>query len=518
MYKLGCLLDPRAYYSLDATTKIVFALFSANLALAGDVNWSKICEALTESPWFMERMIDKKGLHRKSGSLNTVYVLDNIGIQMGSQFQHTMGKAIFGALMDEASFQRDKSQQAQKTYNELSSRMASRFIEAGGRIPGHLWLASSPKDATDFLQSRIDASKDTSGTLILNNISAWDVRPHLLAGGTFQVFVGNTNKDARIIEENEKIPAEDLNDIIDVPNTYKDRFKRDLLISIMNYAGIRIHSDAALIKSVQQINDSMTIDNPFTRIIIPLPFREEEGQIIDFINLPYFQDIRHRIANRFIHIDAAYAGDRLGIAATYCLLKDRTIYRYLESSPDLSLEGLDKEYFVDFAIAIDHVQGQEISLKKVETFIKYLIKVLGYPVACISADTFQSKRTLQEFELSGFNSASISVDRTRDPYLFLREQLYDKKLIMPKNELLKRELLNLRDTGGKIDHPLNGSKDCSDAVCGSLWNCSRSTNLINVGELSRQNLVESGAIDYSMYDTSNPDVMEALQHFDVFGL
>ena len=520
MYKLGCLADPRKYYKQDATTKIVFGLFSANLALAGDVNWSKICEALTTSPWFEERMLDRKGLQKKAGSLNLVYVLDNIGIQMGSQFQHTMGKAIFGALLDEASFQQTKSGQAQKTYSELSNRMATRFMDATtGSVPGHLWLASSPKDASDFLQERMDKAKDDKGVLIINDVAAWDVKPNLLKGGTFQVFTGDTTRDARILPEGEAPRPDEESNIIKVPKVFHDRFKKDLLISIMNLAGIRTTSEISVFKSASLINDAMTLENPFTKPIIQLPFQQGAGELTDYMNLEYFRDIRHPECNRFLHLDAAYSNDRFGIAAVYAKINNRN-YR-VDGDTDVyaTLDYQDRTYHVDWAIAIEAIPGQEIPLKKIETFIKYLIKVLNYPVSMISADTFQSKRTLQEFEAQKFNTKSTSVDRTRDPYLLFKDCVNDRKIIMTKHELLKLELLKLRDTGLKIDHPsgtaFGNSKDVADAVCGALYDCSLSNDIYSRAKMVASCLETEGSISYSDIDMNDPNAIEALEYLNM---
>lgn len=481
IYKLGCLVNPRDYYGLDESTDIVFGLFSANLQLAGDVNWGKIVEGLLNSPWFSERLVDERGLKKKAGSLNLVQLFNKIGIQMGSRFQHTMGKAIFGALLDEAAFQQEKSQQAQKTYSELSIRMASRLTELTN-MPGHLWLASSPKDASDFLQERITKSKGIKGILIKDNIAQWHVKPNMLKQGTFKVFVGSENKDPFIVENEKDLKDEDLRYVIDVPNQYKDKFKLDIVIAIMNLAGIRSISDMAFIKSVSVINESMTLDNPFTKNVFTLPFGDGEGEIMDFMNLSYFKDIRYPEYKRFIHLDYAYSSktlDRLGIAAVYSKIDDVNIYKYISDDHIINLDDTDKTFIVDFAIGIEPVKGEEISLKKVERFIKYL-KSIDYPIGMISADTFQSKRSLQEFELCGFNTQNISVDRSRDPYIFYRQLLNRRKIIQVRHDLLKKELLGLRDDGTKIDHESTGSKDVADAVCGAITSCSMSKNFVNM--------------------------------------
>ena len=185
-----------------------------------------------------------------------------------------------------------------------------------------------------------------------------------------------------------------------------------------------------------------------------------DKQLIDFCDLTYFKDIRHPDYNRFIHIDAAYSTNTLdvyGLAAGYCILTDNTIIN--EQHPDLineedAFSKKDRQYFIDFAVGITAPKGQEVSLTKVQDFIEYLIKKCNYPVACISADQFQSKQTLQNLQTKGFNTEYISVDRTRDPYLFLRYLIHNKQVSIAKNDYLKLELRKLRDDGKKIDHPV----------------------------------------------------------------
>ena len=38
-----------------------------------------------------------------------------------------------------------------------------------------------------------------------------------------------------------------------------------------------------------------------------------------------------------------------------------------------------------------------------------------------------------------------------------------------KNDLRENGLIKLQRVNNRIDHPNNGSKDCSDALCGACW-------------------------------------------------
>lgn len=519
IYKCGCLKQPAAFYGLAPNTKLIFAVFSANLALSGDVNWGDLTTAIKEMPWFQGKIVDQKGLDKKNGSLVAVEVLPQIYIQMGSRFGHGMGKALMEVLIDEAAFQQEKSGQAQKTYNETSSRMFTRFASYSkrGELPGHLWLISSPKDATDFLQQQIDAAKESNSpsTLIMDNIASWEANPANDSPDKFMMFIGNEFKEPHVIEDDEEISEDDLDYIIYPPMRFYDAFKRNPIANIMNLGGIRTVSTASLFQSQTILADAMMSTNPFTKDCIPLPFDTDNLQLMDFMDKDYFSDIRHPEANRFIHLDAAFSSDtldRFGIAACYCVFTDKTIYsnieRRMKMEPDI-FEKAERQFFIDFAIGIEPLPHQKVPFKKIENFIFYLIKKLGYPVASISADTFQSQRTLQEFESAKLPTENISVDRKKDPYLFLRDCVYDRDIVMPNNEVLKHELKKLREDSKKIDHPsVNGTKDIADAVCGALWACKKSNNIINLAKLSSAILNPYGPAEYGKLSETERQALE----------
>ena len=461
IYKLGCLKNPCEFYQLSPGTMIIMAIFSATAATT-KVNWEEITQGIEACPWIKRKIVDKRGVERKIGPVVPVEVIPGIFVQTGSKFQHSMGKAIFSAMMDEAAFGGANKNDSQKSYNELSSRIKTRFSKWGskGNTPGQLFLISSPKEAGDFMQYRIEESQKAGASLtkIMQNIATWDADPDKDSDDKFTVFIGNENKEPCIYEQNEEVPIEEMDYLIYPPMRFYEEFKKDLLISIMNYGGITTTSDMALFKSPTVLNDAFILNNPFQQDVIT--FDKMDKQLIDFCDLTYFKDIRHPDYNRFIHIDAAYSTNTLdvyGLAAGYCILTDNTIIN--EQHPDLineedAFSKKDRQYFIDFAVGITAPKGQEVSLTKVQDFIEYLIKKCNYPVACISADQFQSKQTLQNLQTKGFNTEYISVDRTRDPYLFLRYLIHNKQVSIAKNDYLKLELRKLRDDGKKIDHPV----------------------------------------------------------------
>ena len=461
MYKLGCLKDPCTFYGLTPDTQIIMAIFSATGSTAA-VNWNEITTGIEACPWIMEKLVDKRGLEKKNGSIVPVEILPGVFIQTGSKFQHSMGKAIFDGLMDEAAFGGANMKDAQKSYNELSSRIKTRFATWGtkGNTPGQLFLISSPKEAGDFMQHRIEVAQksDSKLTKVLQNIATWDADPRKDSDDKFTVFTGNENKEPCIYEQDADIPIEEMDNLLYVPMRYYEEFKKDLLISIMNYGGVTTTSDMALFKSVTTLNDAFVLQNPFKSDVVELPFARTDKTLMDFCNTEYFKSIRHPEYNRFIHIDAAFSTNTLdvyGLASSYAIYMDNADYTGKQDGNMLNTDlyvSKERMYFVDFAVGITAPKGQEVPLYKIQEFIEWLSKI-GYPIASVSADTFQSKQTLQNLQVKGFDTENVSVDRTRDPYLFLRHLVYNKQVVLPKNEYLKAEMKKLRDDGIKVDHP-----------------------------------------------------------------
>ena len=68
MYKLGCLKDPCSFYGLSPGTMLIFAIFSATGTTVA-VNWQDITTGIEMCPWLNEKVVDRRGLEKKNGSL-----------------------------------------------------------------------------------------------------------------------------------------------------------------------------------------------------------------------------------------------------------------------------------------------------------------------------------------------------------------------------------------------------------------------------------------------------------------
>ena len=78
----------------------------------------------------------------------------------------------------------------------------------------------------------------------------------------------------------------------------------------------------------------------------------------------------------------------------------------------------------------------------------------------------------------GFNVKYASVDKTKDPYLKLSNNILLGLIKMPRSQILRTELINLQNLPKKIDHPAvivvdgkqqAGGKDIADSVASSSY-------------------------------------------------
>jgi len=481
IYKLQCFTDPRAMFSLAPGTRIVFSIFSATLSLASDVNWEYFDKLLNVSPYFRKNCPLPDG--GKKVSYNSVIFPGNIAIDLGSQSSHAIGKAVFGALLDEANFQRVASGQAKNSYLALKRRRSSRFISFGGNVAGKLMLLSSPKLATDFLEDQKKSSRGISSVQVIENTPIWEIRSgsqkDVYSGETFEIFIGSSTKDPFIIEDSsEKVDdlrTEDVDLIRKVPIEYKSDFLSDIQTSLQDIFGLAVTRSFSFINSPQMFEKACVMQNRTTKDVVEVDFYDESSQLSDFIDKNYFSKIPFREHYRFIHIDLAKTEDRAAISSVFARTDEETLgsdLKDLELS-ETEIKGMNRIFYTEFTMFIQAKHGQQIPLYKIHNFIMYLKKI-KYPILKISADQYQSVDLLQRLEVAGFDTEVVSVDRTKIPYVSAKQFIYRGKFLLPKSNLLKEEFLGLIYDGEKIDHPDSGSKDGSDSVVGAMWNALRS--------------------------------------------
>lgn len=467
LYKLLCLKNPTSYYKLAKGSKMAIALFNINLEQSYGVGYCKLQNMLQHSPWFLEN-------GRLGGTKNiTYYPNKNIEIVIGSKMEHFLGRDIFAGFLDEIEFAPGSNPKIElskimKLYTTIKRRMESRYMKLG-RLPGILFLVSSKKSNADFLEQYLKRNKEKPYLFIVDE-PIWTVKAcqSLYSGKTFKVAVGNNYLKSKIIKKESEIKGYKNNgqEIIDIPVEYKEAFELDINTSLMDIAGKALASN---LKYIYYDKLKMCyreyLKNPFTHNEILLGF-DDESRIEDFFLEDYLSK-EDRNKPYFIHWDTSKTGDGTGLAMTTIVstkevkkLKDGEIFH-----------DEDIIHKLVFAIKIKAQPGSEIPFYKIRNFIYYLRDNMYFNIISTTCDSYQSVDTLQQFSLKGFLAETLSVDKTRMPYDAFKNAINEGRYIMPYIEELELEILNLEDDkiAGKIDHPIDGSKDMADACAASLF-------------------------------------------------
>ena len=153
--------------------------------------------------------------------------------------------------------------------------MESRYMKLG-QLPGMLFLVSSKKSDSDFLEQYLKRNKDKPYLYIVDE-PIWVVKADQgkYSGKTFKVAIGNTYLKSKILADNESAEPYVSNgqEVIDVPVEHRDAFELDINSALMDIAGKALSSSLKYIYYDKLKNCYRSyLKNPFTMNEITLGF------------------------------------------------------------------------------------------------------------------------------------------------------------------------------------------------------------------------------------------------------
>ena len=490
LYEMLCLREPQRAYGLSPGSEIHFTLLSKNLHLARRVLMSATMEKIKLSPWFNDKIVKQ--------SDEETHFRNSIVLQIGSvNSERVLGLNVFANMMDEVNFMTGGSQvikaavgqkagvsnydRAEKVYATIDRRIKSRFMN-GGRVPGMNVLISSKTTKNSFTERRIRAARMDPSVYVMD-FATWDVKPSkVFSGAKFKVLVGSQTARSRIVEPEENIEQKWLEEagafLIEVPEEYRKDFELDLNMAIRDVAGVSTEAIHAYIARQESVFESIRpeLEHPFSvdEWTYGEPGQFMWGKICDQYQRKLrgghtelaWRPKRNPKARRHVHIDIAISGDSLGLAMGHIPRWTEVMRR----APDGTLyPDTAPEFEIDFMLRVSPPKGEHIYLPDIRALVYDLIDH-GFLVSSFSCDQFQSAEMLQQMKAKGVSSGIISCDRTTAPYDKLKQAMYENRLRVYEYQPFIDEALSLEyDTArGKVDHPLAGSKDVTDAVAGVL--------------------------------------------------
>lgn len=525
MHALLCLKDPQSYYGLMKGSPIVFGLFNIYKYLAESTAYKYLLNWVKMSPFFRDAMrnaLEKEGkIPEWMQELNRVYGLKNealsrslvrfpkgITLALGSQAIGVLGQNLFGGLLDEADMGKNKAitnaekGQIAELYGQAKSRMDSRFAQKGGTNPGLLVLVSQVRDVDSFLEIHTAKVMNNVRTMSIG-ASIWEVKRDVYPDDEprFRVVVGTQNYRSFIVDDNAKIP--ETAKIIKVPVSLRERFEYDLDDAIRDLAGVPTFGANLFLTRRDKLFDCFengTLrQHPFSVETVELSIESDDTMEISDVFKKEFCMRQHNKStgawaprwfagvSRAVHVDLALKHDYAGISMG-CIGDVKQVKRFDEDGRPYY--DLDYCIFIDFALRVRAKRGSEIDFSKIRKFIFYLSDI-GFPIKWVSADGFQSSDTLQTMTKAGFDCKVLSVDRKANPYNYLKSAIYENRFDMYEYGPFVDEITHLEDhsmTKRKppIDHPLHGSKDISDGVCGVVTRIAEEKGLLKVTPTDKQ--------------------------------
>jgi len=448
---------------------IYWGLISSDLSQLEKMLWNYTIHMMKRSPFFRKHsnIRDEKGYKELHLPLPK-----NIHLVGGSLPAHILGLNLYGACLDESNYRRsaDPQKEAFSFYLKLRNRIENRFIKATDR--GRVILISSESDEGSFLDEHCRSiTKDgaASDDVHICRFSEWEIKGHTmdLEGGMFKVDIGDNLRQPCILESGD--PIRDGAIIVEVPESYRKDATRDLIEFLKERAGVVPGRANKFFYNVESLLESFQLDNPFLSDLIEMAL-DSEYEISDYLDTKLFlkkvhgvhKPLHHPDSRRFIHVDLAKSEDHAGIS----------MFHVGEYS-----DGGSPIFYQDFAVAISASANKPIDYDKIIKFISWL-KEMEFYIGMVTYDSYQSQHSLNALEKAGFNVNLRSMDilkkssrgKIQHEYYEFRTMIGESRIKMVKNQILRKECIELLDFDGKPDHPDPGSKDIIDASVGSIAN------------------------------------------------
>ena len=495
IYKYCC-LGKNIYKYFELIPRPFFVGISHETKEKAQANVNELWEWIEASPWFQEQMANENSLFNQFEIKAVRSPDDFIGRNMC---------CFWGTELN--FFDLDRGT---KLINSAISRIEGTFNK-GFDMFVHIILDSS--DTTNDSVVPYFLQKHPFGRRAIQfKYSIFDAKPHLyyhiedklniddnktrfLTNGreeenpyygyprrTFRVYKGDTEIHPCILEPyGEQLSKNIYNKMdrerfLDVPLELLDSARADIELFLQEKCGQSVES------TNQYFNPKYVVPHWVLPNLVHTQDSMEPADIIqvDFFGADSYIDLLREAVYTlpkdrciFGRLDLGIANDRAGLSIGYVQdvgLKDED-----------GVVTYDPKIIVPISVGISRYAGQETSIEKLTDLIQWIHSIV--PFYEFTTDTFQSFAIKQKLTSANINARFLSVDRTKTAYQLTKNFFYRDKLDIVQNKVLKTELLNVYDTGDKIDHhdTMNeameigsDSKDIADSLVGlvqSIFEC-----------------------------------------------
>lgn len=440
VYLLLCLKDPATYYGKPPGDTIDIINIAVNAQQANNVFFKGFKTRIDRSPWFI-------GKHDPKAS--EIRFNKNVNVYSGhSEREAFEGYNVIAVILDEISgfstentTGHDQAKTADAIYDMYRGSVISRFPDYGKII-----LLSFPRFKNDPIQKFYESVIAEKETVIRSQILKMDED---LPDGTEGNEVTVEWEEDHIISYKYpktyaiKRPSWEVNPTKNIDN-YKVEFYKNMPDALGRFACMPSEAVDAFFKSREKIekafnNTALAVDK-FGRIetwFAPDPDKEY-----------------------FIHVDLAQKHDHCAVAMSHVQkwVNVKVTDSYSQPAPIVEVDAV--MYWTPTA-------DKSVDFTEVKDYILSL-RTAGFNIRLCTFDRWNSHDMMQQLKQYGINTETLSVAKKH--YDDMAMVVLEERLSGPHIQLLIDELLQLRIMRDKVDHPRKGSKDLSDAVCGSVYN------------------------------------------------
>jgi hypothetical protein len=450
-----CLKNPQHYFGLIPGSRIAFMQMSTSGPQAKEVVFGDIKARIENSPWFKSKYpYDSAFKNQIRFSQKDIWILP--GDSAETTFE---GYNILGGILDEIDSHKitRTKDYAEQGYTTIHGRITSRFLDRG-----FIMLVGQMKKSSGFAARMYrNFKKDpTAYTAIMTIWESLGWGRFMTPDGKRDSFWYDCNRFSFVSGESAEFQGFPVH-IIEVPNAYRADFENSPKKALRDLAGRPPAVNSPFFHDVSKIEATRLAWMNMNGSEPPVGSR---GELASWLK-------PRNSLKRVVHVDIAYSGegDALGIAMGHV--------------PELvEIDGETKPFIcIDLLLRIKAPPGKEIFLGDIRRIIYELRDDRGFVISKVTTDGFQSTDFRQQLARRRIQTEVVSVDRNMIAYADLYDAVMEGRIAIPPyltylreddgepSDILLKELSELQETGSKIDHPPDGSKDLADALAAVVF-------------------------------------------------
>jgi hypothetical protein len=455
-----CLKDPQGYFNLLPGSRIAFMQMSTSAKQVIDVAFGDIFARIKYADWFVNNYPYDPKYTKVIKFAKEIWIIP--GDSTETSFE---GYNILGGILDEADSHKQTTEKdyADVGYDTINSRIDSRFQDRG-----FLLVIGQMKKKNGFAWRKYEEFKSDKKNSYTKRMSIWESlgwQKFLKSDGSHDSFWYDSRR--KVIVPSGIVTEVGLqsDNLIEIPTVYRHNFENNPEKALRDLAGIPPATNDPFISLVDRIYEAVDKwQERYNNIGSPVSDSPTRPKLADWF-------VCHDNLKRAVHIDIAISGDgdALGLAMGHVAAVEE-------------IDGEIKPYIVfDMLYRVKAAAGTEILLQDIRHMLYDLRDDRKFKVRTVTMDGFQSTDTMQQLNRRRYHADYLSVDKNKNPYEDLREAIYERRIEFPpyftyitpggteRVQMAIKELEELTDTGKKIDHPVDGSKDIADAMAGVVF-------------------------------------------------